>query len=339
MDTAATIRPLQSLRLIAADIKLAHSVFAMPFALLVAFMAALGPTRGTFRLVSSNDPPSNDFFSHPYLWPEYAGEFWPRFAGQLALIVLAMFFARTCAMLSNRIVDREIDARNPRTAQRAIPSGQLPLSRAVMAFITCALLFLVVCAAFGIFHGNWWPLILGLPVLAWICAYPYLKRITMLCHFYLGASLAMSPIAAAIAIEPSSIDPSSPLFQPAILLLSGMVLCWVAGFDIIYALQDLDIDRAQHLRSIPSRFGMERALAVARLLHAAALGALTAALLVDDRFDLLFGVGVAIVAILLAIEHATVSRWGTGRIALAFFTLNGLISCLVGALGIADVLM
>lgn len=339
METAGAIRPLLSLRLMAADIKLAHSIFAMPFALLAAFMAALGPTRGTFRLVSRDDPPSAVSFAHPFLWPEHAGEFWSRFSGQLALIVLAMFFARTCAMLANRILDREIDARNPRTAGRAIPSGRVSPARATSAFSACALLFLAVCGLFGVIDANWWPLILAVPVLAWICAYPLLKRFTALCHLYLGASLAISPLAAAIAIAPAAINPASPVFQPAILLLSAMVLCWVAGFDIIYALQDVESDRAEKLHSIPSRLGPERALAIARLLHALALGALTAALLIDDRFQMYFGAGVAIVAILLAIEHATVARWGTTRIALAFFTLNGLISCIVGALGIVDVMV
>lgn len=313
MTAATAAPPLESIRIMAADIKLAHSVFAMPFALLAAFMAAGG-----------TPPVAID---------------WARFGGQLGLIVLAMFFARTCAMLSNRIIDCEIDARNPRTAQRAIPSGALSLSRAVVACGVCTTLFVLDCAAFGVLYDNWWPLALSAPVLAWICAYPWLKRFTALCHLYLGASLAISPVAAAIAIAPASIAPASPLFQPAILLVSAMVLCWVAGFDIIYALQDVEIDRAEQLHSIPSRLGVQGGLAIARVLHALALGALAAALLVDDRLQVLFGAGVAIVAILLAFEHATVSRWGTTRMALAFFTLNGLISCIVGALGIADVLI
>jgi 4-hydroxybenzoate polyprenyltransferase len=313
MHNAANVGRWEGLRLIAADIKLAHSVFAMPFALLAAFMAAK-----PFEVIAID---------------------WPRFSGQLALIVLAMFLARTCAMLANRILDREIDARNPRTAARAIPSGKLPVPRAVLTFGVCAIGFFLACAGFGVVHGNWWPLILSAPVLAWICAYPYLKRFTALCHLYLGASLALSPIAAAIAIQPESIAPGSPYFQPAILLLSAMVLCWVAGFDIIYALQDVEVDRTENLHSIPARFGVKQALVFAQLLHALALGALAAALLIDDRLQALFGAGVAVVALLLAYEHATVSRWGTTRIALAFFTLNGLISCIVGALGIVDVMM
>jgi 4-hydroxybenzoate polyprenyltransferase len=299
-----------AVRAIAADIKLAHSVFAMPFALLAAFMAAAGG-HDQGRAID-----------------------WPRFAGQLALIVLAMVLARTVAMLANRLIDRDIDARNPRTQGRALPSGTLALSHALAAIAVCALAFMGVCFTFGWFYGNWWPTILGIPVLAWIASYGYFKRFTSLCHLWLGSSLALSPIAAAIAIAPGSIAE-----QPALWLISAMVLCWVAGFDIIYALQDVDIDRAQGLYSIPSRLGIPAALWISRLLHAAAAACLVAALIIDDRFGIIFAIGVAIVAALLIYEHATVARWGTTKIALAFFTLNGLISCLLGGLGIVDVIL
>ncbi len=308
---------MESLRLIAADIKLAHSVFAMPFALLAAFMAALG----TRTPVDSDIDP-----------------FWLNFGGQLGLIVACMFLARTCAMVSNRIIDREIDARNPRTEGRALASGRVALSRATLVLLLCAMLFMAACVCFGRFYANWWPAILGMPVLAWICAYGWLKRYTSLCHIYLGSSLAMSPIAAAIAIEPATIVPWSWAFQPALWLLSAMVLCWVAGFDIIYALQDVEVDRAQGLHSAPGRMGQKSALRVARLLHATAVAALVLTFVVDHRLQILFATGILAVAILLIYEHATVSRWGTTRMALAFFTLNGLISCTLGALGILDVL-
>lgn len=308
MSTAAAIQsPLTSLRLIAADIKLAHSVFAMPFALLAAFMAAV-----------------------PHGATDIA---WARFGGQLALIVVAMVFARTAAMLANRLLDREIDRNNPRTAGRAIPSGRLAASHARAALVVCVVCFMLVCASFGVLYGNWWPSILGLPVLAWICAYGYLKRFTALCHLYLGSSLAISSIAAAIAIEPGAVVAS-----PAIWLLAAMVLCWVAGFDIIYALQDVEIDRQQGLYSIPSRFGVRNALLISRGLHAVAVACLCGTLLLDPRFGVLFGIGVLVVCGLLLYEHLTVTRWGTTRIALAFFTLNGVISCVLGALGIIDVL-
>lgn len=301
-----------SIALIAADIKIAHSVFALPFAILAAFMAAK---------IKGSDP----FILE-----------WRRFGCQLALIVAAMVFARTVAMLANRWIDREIDKGNPRTANRALASGRLSPAAAICAMTTCAIAFMLICAAFGLFFDNWWPAILGLPVLVWISAYGYLKRFTALCHVYLGSSLAISPIAAAIAIEPETIVPGSALFQPGLWLLSAMVLCWVAGFDIIYALQDVDVDREQNLHSMPSRLGVRNAMIVSRLLHASAAACLFALALTDHRFGVLFLLGACIASALLLYEHLTVARWGTTKIALAFFTLNGVISCLLGLLGVID---
>jgi 4-hydroxybenzoate polyprenyltransferase len=118
-----------------------------------------------------------------------------------------------------------------------------------------------------------------------------------------------------------------------------MVLCWVAGFDIIYALQDVEVDREQGLFSIPARLGVRKAMLISRLLHIIASTCLVACLILDARFQLLFAVGIILVAALLLYEHLTVARWGTTRIALAFFTLNGIVSCVLGGLGIADVLI
>ncbi len=303
-SASGSMRP--AIRAIADDIKIAHSVFALPFALLAAFMAAA--TNGSIS--------------------------WAPFSGQLALVALAMFFARTCAMLANRLLDRKIDAINPRTAGRAIPSGRLSASSARAALLLSSAMFLVVCAGFGVAFGNWWPSILGLPVLLWICSYGYFKRFTSLCHIWLGSSLAISPLAAAIAVHPDAI-----VSQPALWLLSVMVLCWVAGFDIIYALQDVDVDRQQGLHSVPARFGPANALRISRSLHTLAMGCLVASLLVDERFGPAFGVGIVLVGLLLIIEHATVSRWGTTKMSLTFFTLNGIISCILGGLGILDVLI
>ena len=122
-------------------------------------------------------------------------------------------------------------------------------------------------------------------------------------------------------------------------LLSAMVLGWVAGFDVIYALQDVDVDREEGLHSLPSRLGPKRAMWVSRLLHLGAAACLIIATIIDPRLTWLFGAGVAIVIGLLIYEHLTVSRWGTTKIALAFFTINGVISCVLGGLGVADVLV
>ncbi|MCA9284850.1 MAG: putative 4-hydroxybenzoate polyprenyltransferase [Phycisphaerales bacterium] len=296
--------PLVQAQALARDIKLAHSVFALPFAILGAFMAARPPA-GTID--------------------------WPQFGRQLLLIVLAMVFARTAAMLANRVVDRHLDRANPRTARRALPAGLATTRAAIVGIVVASALFLGVCAAFFLLDGNWWPLALGLPVLAWICAYGLLKRRTLLCHLYLGSSLAISPVAAAVAIEPSQIG------QLSIWLLAGMVLCWVAGFDVIYALQDVDVDRQQGLHSMPSRLGVRKAMVASRCLHVLAATSLWVIALTDPRSGVLLVVAAALVTALLLVEHLTVARWGTTRIALTFFTLNGLVSCVVGVLGSLDI--
>ncbi len=305
-SSSSPVSPLVTARELAADIKLHHSVFAMPFAVLAAFMAAM-PVGGRID--------------------------WPRFGGQLVLIVLAMVFARTVAMLANRLLDRRIDAANPRTAVRALPSGRVRPAAAAGALVGSGVMFMAVCAGFGAFYGNWWPLGLSLPVLAWLAAYPLTKRFTALCHLYLGASLALSPLAAAVAVEPAAV-----LAQPALWLLAAMVMGWVAGFDVIYALQDVAVDREQGHYSLPARLGAAQAMWISRLFHVVAVACLIGAVVLDPRLGAIFGVGVAIVGALLAWEHLTVARWGTTRMALAFFTLNGVISCVLGLLGVVDLL-
>jgi 4-hydroxybenzoate polyprenyltransferase len=307
MVCAAPTSSLHTARVIAADIKLHHSVFAMPFAVLAAFMAAAPVGR------------SID---------------WPRFAGQLALVVVAMIFARTVAMLSNRLLDRHLDRRNPRTTGRALPSGRVTAMTVLAVLLTCAGCFMAVCLGFGLLYGNWWPAGLGLPVLTWLGAYPLLKRFTPLCHLYLGSALGLSPLAAALAVEPAAV-----VSQPALWLVAIMVMCWVAGFDIIYALQDIEIDRALGQFSLPARWGAPAAMWASRTLHLVSAVCLAAAAGIDPRLGILFAIGTVIVIALLAYEHLTVARWGTTRIAMAFFTLNGIVSCILGTLGVADVLI
>ncbi|MCP4837847.1 MAG: 4-hydroxybenzoate octaprenyltransferase [Planctomycetes bacterium] len=291
------------------DIKIAHSVFALPFAVLAAFMAAFPAASGAATI-----PPS-------------------RFAVDVVLVVCAMVTARTAAMLSNRILDRKIDARNPRTASRPLASGEVALGQYVFVFIAMSVLFVAIALVFWIVNDNAWPIILAVPVLVWICAYGLFKRLTAFCHLWLGASLALSVPAAAIAINPPV------LAGPELWLLAGMVLCWVAGFDVIYALQDVDVDRAERLHSMPSRLGESGALWVSRLLHLAAIVLLALVWWTDDRLGSVFLVGVGAVAVLLIVEHATVHRWGTSRMAITFFTLNGIVSCWLGVAGVVDILL
>ena len=310
MSRALSLRssPLRTARLVAGDIKLTHSVFALPFALLGGCMAAAWPTPGTL------DP--------------------RRFLEQALLVVLAMVMARTVAMLSNRIIDRHIDARNPRTADRALPSGRLGVGAARTVLALGALSFLAVCAVFALRHDNGWPLVLGVPVLAWIGAYAWLKRFTVLCHAHLGASLALSPMAAAIAVDPWSLGTQGGPWW-----IAGVVLCWVAGFDIIYSLQDVAVDRDQALHSAPARLGVPLALGVARVLHVLAAVGLVMTGLVDDRLGLLWSIGTGIAIVLLVQEHLQVARRGVAGVPTAFFTLNGIISLVLGGFGALDILI
>lgn len=296
-----------ALTLIARDIKLAHSVFALPFAILAAFMVAPRTPAG--------------------------GLDWARMAGLLALVLVCMVAARTWAMVVNRLADRNIDAANPRTKGRVFASGALSPSAGVATLAACAALFLAACALFGVFFGNWWPALLGAPVLAWIAFYSFTKRFTWWCHVFLGGALAASPLAAAIAV--GGIE---TLQNPALWLLAGMVLLWVAGFDAIYALQDLDFDRRAGLNSIPARFGWRRANTLSRLMHAGAIVCLVGVLVAEPMFGVIFGVGVAAAIALLAYEHVVLTRRGAAGIPMAFFTLNGMVSVLLGLTGLADVL-
>lgn len=311
MTQAADATPSQPLRpggklLIAmGDIKLAHSVFAMPFAILGAFLVA---------------PYHADAPVH--------GVDWGELGKLLVLVVLCMVLARNWAMLFNRVADAGLDADNPRTARRAFASGKLSIRDGQLLLALNAAGFMLVCTLFGVLHDNWWPTILGLPVLAWIGFYSLTKRFTWLCHVFLGGALAASPIAAAIAVNPGLLP-----HTPAVFWVAGMVLCWVAGFDIIYALQDLDYDRSVGLRSMPARFGWRGALWISRALHLLALGCLLMALRVSDGLGVLFGAGIALVAGLLLWEHALLIRRGKAGIPMAFFTLNGVVSVVLGVSG------
>jgi 4-hydroxybenzoate polyprenyltransferase len=283
------------LTVLARDIKLSHTIFAMPWALLATFLAADG---------------------------------WPR-AGQVVLIVLCMVTARTVAMASNRLLDAELDARNPRTARRAIPTGQLSRRFVVAVMAACGFAFVGVASLFGFIYTNWLPLILSIPVLLFIASYPLLKRFTRLCHYYLGAALALAPVCAWIAIT-GKID-MSPF------LMAAAVLLWTAGFDIIYACQDYRSDLETGVVSVPARIGIGPALWVSRVTHALCVAMLALLGIVSPQLDTLYFVGVACAVALLVVEHAVVKPHDLSKVGLAFFTVNGVISVVVGTLGMIDV--
>lgn len=304
LSQTAQQAPSGWLRAVAGDIKIAHSVFALPFAVLAVFLVV------------------------------EEGEGVGRLAGKLGLVIGCMVFARTWAMLVNRIADRRIDAQNPRTKGRAIPAGRLSMRDAVVAAGLSGLVFWGGAGLFWVFFGNPWPTYLAVPVLGWIACYSYTKRFTALCHVFLGGALAASPIAAAIAVNPESLGS-----VPSLWFLAGMVLFWVAGFDVIYALQDLDHDREAGLRSIPAALGATGAIWVSRLLHLVAFGALAAAWQSDGRLGVVFGAGVVLTGLLLVIEHLVLARRGKAGIDMAFFTLNGIVSCILGTLGVVDLVI
>jgi 4-hydroxybenzoate polyprenyltransferase len=265
-------------------VKFSHTLFALPFALLGAALAAHGPDGWHGRV------------------QDWVG------------ILLCMATARSAAMSFNRVADRHYDGLNPRTASRHLPAGLLSV-RSVIAFtVVCSLAFI---ASTLLFLPNRWPLYLSVPVLLWLLGYSYSKRFTSLAHFWLGLSLSLAPLAAWIALR------GDVAWPPVLLALA--VLLWVAGFDIIYACQDVEFDRSVELRSVPKALGVRRALWLAALCHALMIVPLVGLGLVYPLGPIYF-LGVAAVAALLIYEHALVRPDDLTRVNVAFFQVNIMIS-------------
>jgi 4-hydroxybenzoate polyprenyltransferase len=236
--------------------------------------------------------------------------------GALVWIILAFTAARFVAMGFNRIVDREQDALNPRTRLRELPSGRLTVAQASFAVVVAAVLFVLAAWRLNPLCGWLAPL-----ALAWVLFYSYTKRFTALAHLVLGFALAIAPVGAYLAVTGAWSEP-----WWALLVLAGAVTCWVAGFDIIYAVQDEAFDRAQGLRSIPARLGMRRALVVARLLHFLAVLTFGGTWFLFPVGWLYLG-GVGLMAVLLHFGHASLrgqhpERLDLLRIDRAFFRVN-----------------
>lgn len=263
-------------------IKFEHTLFALPFALLGAILAAEG---------------------FPTAWQS----FW---------IIAAMVGARSAAMTFNRIADRDIDARNPRTAGRELPAGKVSIGFAWSFLFASIALFLA-----SAWFLNWLTFALSPVALISILGYSYAKRFTTFSHLLLGWALAISPTAAWIAVR-GTIDSEVPL------LLSLFVLMWTAGFDIMYACQDADFDRKSGLYSIPARFGVRRALWIARLFHLQAFFVLLLLLLFTGLGWPAY-IGVAAVGILLLYQHLIVSPDDLSRMNAAFFTANATVSIIL----------
>jgi 4-hydroxybenzoate polyprenyltransferase len=271
------------IRIVLEMIKFEHSVFALPFALVGALLAArAGGAFPTWRQI---------------LW-----------------IVVAMVGARSAAMTMNRIADVEYDRRNPRTANRALPKGELSIGF-VWTFTWIASAVLVLAA----WQLNPLALKLSPAALAVLFFYSYTKRFTAWSHFVLGFCLGMSPAAAWIAIRGS--------LDWRMLILCAVVTLWVGGFDVLYACQDVEFDKTAGLYSIPKKFGIARALRIARVMHVVMVALLV---LLALSFHLAWPawVGIAVVAALLAYEHSLVKPNDLSKMNAAFFTVNGYISLL-----------
>jgi 4-hydroxybenzoate polyprenyltransferase len=278
-------------RRLASLVRIEHTVFALPFAYVGAFLAADG-------------------------WPGL---------GNVAWVTVAMIGARTLAMALNRLVDAELDARNPRTASRELPSGTLSRVQVLGLCAAAFVVFLVAVSQLDPIVRWLWPIPVGMFVV-----YPYLKRFTWLCHFWLGACLALAPVGAWLAVSGTA-----PWEAWAI---GGAVLLWVAGFDLFYSLFDLDHDRSEGLHSWAARFGERGVFSGARVLHTAAV-ALLAAAGFGLEVGALYWVGVMATAALLAYEHSIVRPGDLRRLDSAFFTLNGAISVVYFAFVALDVLV
>lgn len=265
-------------------IKFEHTLFALPFAFLGAVMAAEGlPTR----------------------W-------------QILWITVAMVGARSAAMTFNRIVDRDIDAANPRTANREIPAGKLSVGFAWTFFLVSVGVFLL--AAFAL---NWLTFALSPIALISILGYSYAKRFTPLAHMLLGVALAISPSAAWIAVR-------GTLDSEVSLLLSLFVLMWTSGFDIMYACQDQEFDKKAGLQSIPARVGIKQSLWIARVFHAQAFVVLIL-LFIVTQLGWIALAGVVAVGLLMIYQHTLVKPNDLSRMNAAFFTTNAFVSVILFA--------
>jgi len=289
-EVSAPAGVLRSFRATFEMIKFSHTLFALPFAVLAAVLAAGG-------------------------WPSVS---------TLAKILAAMVGARSAAMAHNRLVDRHLDAANPRTASRALPAGVLSVGFVRIFLALSVAVFLAAAASL-----NRMTLWLAPVALALLLLYSYTKRFTTLSHLVLGLCLGIAPVGAWIAVRGE--------FALLPVLLGLAVLFWTAGFDVIYSLQDEEHDRRTGLNSIPARFGARRALWISGLFHVA-MAVLLVAVWRLAGGGWLFLAGVVATVAALAYQHAIVRPDDLSRVDAAFFTANGFVSVTLAACGIADVL-
>jgi 4-hydroxybenzoate polyprenyltransferase len=283
-------------------IRFSHTVFALPFALLAAVMAWVAPV------------PEGQTVQ--FGWIQFLG------------ILVCMVGARSAAMAFNRLADRDIDAKNPRTENRHLPSGKLSVAEVVRFTIFSLVVFI---AGTCFFLPNYLPLILSVPVSIVLLGYSYAKRFTSLAHFWLGFALSLAPICTWLAIR-GMVFIKDPMDVAPAIVLGLAVMFWVAGFDMIYACQDAEFDREAKLSSIPSRLGVGGALRLASFCHALMVGLLVLLPLLHFWVGSNLGLGwiywlsIATVAGLLVYEHLLVRPDDLTRVNAAFFNVNAIVS-------------
>lgn len=288
-------------------IKFSHTIFAMPFAF-------IGFTLGFMAIPHSTIPGWNNIILSPNEGKSILVTF--------VLVILCMVFARSAAMAFNRYLDRQFDAKNPRTAIREIPKGIISANSALLFTIVCCVLFVICC-----YLLNTAVLILSPIALFVILFYSYTKRFTALCHLVLGLGLALAPIGAYLAV--------TARFDVLPVLFSFTVLFWVSGFDIIYALQDEEFDRDNKLHSIPAAVGKKKALRISEILHLCSTACVIIAGVYGD-FSWIYWAGVAVFMGMLIYQHSIVKPDDLRRVNLAFMTANGIASVVFAVFVIAD---
>ncbi len=294
---------LRRVRQLLEMIRFSHTLFALPFALLAAVMAWAANVR--------SDPPV------AFRWQDLAG------------ILACMVFARSAAMAFNRLADRRLDAMNPRTRMRHLPAGALSGASVAAFTVVCSLGFVAGTLLF--LPRNSLPLVASVPVLFFLFGYSFSKRFTVLAHFWLGAALMLAPLAAWVALR-------GELAWPPV-VLGGAVLLWVAGFDMIYACQDVAFDQRMRLHSVPARFGVAGALRLAALCHFGMLVLLFVLPTMYPDFGPIYHTGVVAIALLLAYEHSIVRPDDLSRVNQAFFHVNAVVSIGLLAIGCIDLMM
>ena len=309
---------MSSLKKYLSLVKFSHTIFAMPFAIIGFFL-------GVFNRLNDVDKfqPDN---KETYVFQQFKKQFLTyEFAGKFIFVILCMIFARSAAMAFNRFLDRNFDAKNPRTAIREIPAGIISKESALRFVIINCLLFIATT-----YFINRICFLLSPVALFVILFYSYTKRFTPLCHLVLGVGLSLAPIGAYLAVT------GAFAFLP--ILFSFAVIFWVSGFDIIYALQDVEFDQSQKLYSMPAWLGKSKALRVSEMLHVLSAASVVLAG-VYGNFGLWYWIGIAVFIGMLIYQHSIVKPNDLSKVNIAFMTANGIASVVFAVFVLLDIFL